>query len=118
MRLNHPQGCAAEARAWEFLQAQGFTLVARNWHCRYGEIDLIVRKPDLLLFVEVKYRSGTGFGGTAYSITPAKLGKLARSVECYLQAHPTRLNFRIDALLFQGAAAPQWLHNITEGMLS
>ena len=56
MRLNHPQGAAAEDAAWAFLQTQGCTLIARNWHCPYGEIDLIVQQGQHILFIEVKYR--------------------------------------------------------------
>lgn len=44
MRLNHKQGEAGEDAALAFLQSQGCTLLARNWHCAYGEIDLIVKK--------------------------------------------------------------------------
>ena len=81
MRLNHKQGAAAEDAALAFLQAKGCSLLARNWHCAYGEIDLIVKNGGTIVFVEVKYRKNRGFGGAAYSISPSKLLKLQRSVE-------------------------------------
>lgn len=56
MRLNHKQGVAAEDAALAFLQAKGCSLLARNWHCAYGEIDLIVKNGGTIVFVEVKYR--------------------------------------------------------------
>ena len=87
MRLNHKQGVAGEDAALAFLLSQGCKLVARNWHCAYGEIDLIVKNGNMILFVEVKYRAGKSFGGAAYSITPAKLLKLQKSAEHYLQQH-------------------------------
>lgn len=60
MRLNHKQGTAGEDAALAFLQSQGCTLLARNWHCAYGEIDLIVKNGGMILFVEVKYRKTNG----------------------------------------------------------
>lgn len=114
MRLNHPQGAAAEEAAWRFLQAQGCRLLARNWHCPYGEIDLVVEHRRCVVFVEVRFRSGRGFGGAAASITPAKLAKLRRSAEYYLQQHPGHTDCRIDALLLEPGRAPEWLHNISE----
>ncbi|MDO5639634.1 MAG: YraN family protein [Neisseria sp.] len=114
MRLNHKQGAAGEDEALVFLQAQGCKLLARNWHCPFGEIDLIVKSGHTILFVEVKYRKSKSFGGAAYSITPAKLAKLQRSVEQYLQQH--HLNntaCRIDAVLIEGNETPHWLQNIT-----
>lgn len=114
MRLNHTQGAAGEDAALAFLQKQGCKLLARNWHCPFGEIDLIVKNGNTILFVEVKYRKNSGFGGAAYSITPAKLLKLQKSAEHYLQQH--RLSHaacRLDAVLIQGNEAPQWVQNIT-----
>nr|WP_257391914.1 YraN family protein [Neisseria meningitidis] len=48
MRLNHKQGEAGEDAALAFLQSQGCTLLARNWHCAYGEIDLIVKNGGMI----------------------------------------------------------------------
>ncbi|ASP16525.1 YraN family protein [Neisseria sp. 23W00296] len=114
MRLNHPQGQAAEDAALAFLQRQGCRLVERNRHCPHGEIDLIMESGGVLLFVEVKYRKSAAFGGAAHSITPSKLVKLQKSAELYLQQHPKRGRAcRIDAVLIEGNAAPVWLQNIT-----
>ena len=113
MKLNHAQGQAGEDCALAFLQKQGCEPVARNWHCRTGEIDLVVRQGELLLFVEVRYRKNKRFGGAAYSITPAKLARLQKSVEHYLQKHPHRGGCRLDAVLIEGNARPLWLQNIT-----
>lgn len=114
MRLNHTAGVAAENAALAFLQKNGCTLLARNWHCAYGEIDLIVRHGRQLVFVEVKYRKNNRFGGAAHSITPAKLAKLQRSAELYLQQHQLHhTHCRLDAVLIQGNDTPLWLHNIT-----
>ena len=113
MKLNHPTGQAAEDRALAFLQANGCELVARNWHCRFGEIDLIMRSGCFLLFIEVKFRKSEQFGGAAYSITPSKLAKMQCSAECYLQNYPHSHGCRLDAVLLQGNQTPQWIQNIT-----
>ncbi|QEY23736.1 YraN family protein [Neisseria animalis] len=114
MRLNHKQGEAGENAALSFLESQGCKLLARNWHCTYGEIDLIVKTGGMILFVEVKYRKNSGFGGAAYSISPSKLLKLQRSVEYYLQQHGlSNAPCRLDAVLIQGNSTPVWVQNIT-----
>ncbi|MCF7521893.1 YraN family protein [Neisseria sp. ZJ106] len=114
MRLTHKQGVAGEEAAWAFLQQQGCKLVARNWHCPFGEIDLIVKNGNTIVFVEVKYRNSNRFGGAAYSISAAKLLKMQRSAEYYLQQNGlTQANCRLDAVLIQGAASIEWLKNIT-----
>ncbi|MDF7676781.1 YraN family protein [Neisseriaceae bacterium ESL0693] len=113
MRLNHAQGQAAENAALTFLQAQGLTLQARNWHCRFGEIDLIMQDGDCLVFIEVRYRKQHTFGGAAASIDARKLARLYRSAEYYLQQKAITCPCRLDAVILQGDDAPQWLRNIT-----
>lgn len=113
MRLNHPQGAAAETAAWQFLQAQGCRLLARNWHCAFGEIDLVVEHRQILVFVEVRYRKNQNYGGAGHSITAAKLAKMQRSAEYYLQQHRIRQPCRLDAVLIHPNRPPEWLTNIT-----
>ncbi|WP_312266673.1 YraN family protein [Neisseria sp.] len=114
MRLNHKQGCAGEDAALAFLQAQGCKLIARNWHCPFGEIDLIVKHGKILVFVEVRYRRSQAFGGAIASITPAKLAKLNRTIDYYLQTRqPGNIPCRLDAVLIEGDSPPVWLTNIT-----
>ncbi|EFC51962.1 MULTISPECIES: YraN family protein [Neisseria] len=114
MRLNHKQGAAAEDAALAFLLGKGYSLLARNWHCAYGEIDLIVKNGSTIVFVEVKYRKNRGFGGVAYSISQSKLLKLQRSVEYYLQKHGlNHAPCRLDAVLIEGDGPPEWIQNIT-----
>lgn len=112
MKPTHPSGMAAEQAALLFLEQQGCELIERNWHCPYGEIDLIVRQNGVWLFIEVKYRKNRFFGGAMYSITPQKMAKLQRSVEYYLQSYPNT-PCRLDAVLIEGNQPPIWIHNIT-----
>ena len=74
-------GTAAEQRALDYLLAQGLKLVVRNWHCRFGEIDLILKDHKTLVFVEVRSRSQARFGGAARSIAIGKQQKLIRTAQ-------------------------------------
>lgn len=112
MRLNHAVGGAAEEAACRYLTARGCRIVERNWHCRYGEIDIVAEDGDVVVFVEVRRRSSGAYGGAAASITPAKLGKLRRSAECWLQGRPSVADCRIDALLTENGRDWVWLKNI------
>lgn len=81
------QGQAAEAEACRHLQQQGLELIERNYRCRQGEIDLIMRDGKSTVFVEVRYRSNPNFGGAAASVDPRKQGKLIATASHYLQQH-------------------------------
>ncbi|NNF15377.1 MAG: YraN family protein [Gammaproteobacteria bacterium] len=78
------RGDRAETVALKFLQTHGLHPVARNYRCRWGEIDLIMRDSGTLVFIEVRYRSGQQFGGAAMSIAPQKQLRLRRSAQYYL----------------------------------
>ncbi|MBN8887339.1 MAG: YraN family protein [Rudaea sp.] len=81
-----------ESAALAHLQRAKLELVARNFHCRYGEIDLIVldrsaRGGDMLVFVEVRYRDDASRGGGTASVGPAKQRKLVQTAQVFLQTH-------------------------------
>lgn len=78
------KGRAAEDAAVLHLQQEGWTIVERNWSCRSGELDVIAEKGELLLFVEVRSRSGSGYGLPAESIDARKIQKVRRTAEVYL----------------------------------
>lgn len=82
-------GKAQEAKAARYLRAQGLRLLCRNFHSRFGEIDLIMADSGVLVFVEVRYRRGGQFGGAAASVTAAKQKKIRLTAACYLQQHPS-----------------------------
>lgn len=116
--LQQKKGEAAEAIAAQYLIQQGLTLIERNVAFNQGEIDLIMQAGNTLVFIEVRWRKTTAFGGALCSITPSKLRKLSTACEMYLQNHPKWRNHdcRIDAILLQGSLeSPQieWLTNIT-----
>lgn len=77
-------GQTQENLACEYLQQQGLRLVLRNFSCKLGEIDLIMRDKDMLVFVEVRFRKNNNFGGGIASITYHKQKKLIRTAQLYL----------------------------------
>jgi len=67
------------------LQRKGYRCIARNFHCRYGEIDLIVtREKRTLAFVEVRYRRSADFGHPAETVSLQKQARIKRSAACFL----------------------------------
>jgi len=80
-------GAAGEAAAAAWLAQQGYQLLARNVRTRYGEIDLVVRCGDVVVFVEVKSRTGSGFGHPGEAVAVAKQRRLARLASAYVLTH-------------------------------
>jgi putative endonuclease len=106
-------GAQAEQLAAQFLQQNGLTLLQRNYRCRHGEIDLVMRDGDTLVFVEVRLRSRGDFGGAAASINAAKQAKLIRTAQHYLAAQPRTPACRFDAVLLHALDGSdiEWLRN-------
>jgi putative endonuclease len=77
-------GSHAEDAALDFLLSKGFALVARNFRCKGGEIDLIVKIDAELVFVEVRLRNHDGFGGAAGSVSSAKQRRLRIAAQYFL----------------------------------
>lgn len=83
------QGDWAEQRALRLLRQRGWRLLDRQWRCRWGELDLVLRKGPRLLVVEVKARRpGSSDGGGLGALRSDKRRRLARSWDCWLAAHP------------------------------
>jgi putative endonuclease len=81
------RGWQAEDAALAFLTAKGLSLIARNYHCRMGEIDLILSDGKLLIFVEVRMRGSQRYGGAAASVTRRKQARIIRAAERFRQQH-------------------------------
>ncbi len=115
-----PQQCGdtAERQAATFLESQGLTLLARNYRCRGGEIDLIAQDGDTLVFVEVRARSNThsnsAYGGAAASITTRKQQRLIYAARHYLMHLPREPFCRFDAILIDGEHL-EWLRSAFDG---
>ena len=116
------RGSEAETRALDALRAAGLTLVERNWHCRYGELDLIMRDGDELVFVEVRSRRrsiGSHFASAAESIGPRKQQRLVGAAACYLGNLRTPPRCRFDVVTLEttsdGTMEQKWIQDAFEG---
>jgi putative endonuclease len=94
-------GDAGEEAAARHLAAQGLRVVARNFRVKGGELDLVCRDGATTVFVEVRRRAGTDFGGAAWSITPAKQKRLVLAARHWLARHGEGA-CRFDCVLIDG----------------
>jgi len=105
-------GRRGEELAAVYLAGQGYTIIARNWRCAIGELDLIATDGQTLVFVEVRTRRGGHLGAAEESITPAKQARLIELAQTYLQGIDlTYPSWRIDVVAVQlGRGEPQINH--------
>lgn len=105
------RGADAEQSALDLLQQKGLKLLARNWRCRGGELDLVMRDGVELVFVEVRARSRNDFGGAAASVDSHKRARLIHAAHSFLAAHAEHAEAaaRFDVVAFEANAAPRWL---------
>lgn len=96
-----------EDHARRQLEAAGLRFVARNFHTRFGELDLIMLDGAVLVFVEVRYRQHRAYGGAADSVTPRKRERLVRAANGFLAAHPDYAEHacRFDVVAYDGPVA-------------
>lgn len=106
-------GQAGEDQALEYLRRQGLTLVERNFRCKGGEIDLIMRATDTLVFVEVRKRADRRYGGAAASVTGAKQVRMRIAAQTYLQGLRVQPACRLDVIAIDGLEL-NWLQNAFE----
>lgn len=104
-------GDAKERAACDYLQRQGLRLVAHNVRCRLGEVDLVMRDGDTLVFVEVRYRRAQGFGGAAASVDRRKQARLIAAAGFYLQRHPCDLPCRFDVVALGDGGSLDWIRD-------
>jgi putative endonuclease len=106
------RGAAVEAVALAHLSEQGLRLIARNAHCRLGELDLVMRDGTTVVFVEVRYRAHAGYGGGAASVDTAKQRRLIRAAQVFLKRQPSLAHApcRFDVVEARGDPAEPELH--------
>jgi len=92
------RGDESEDRACDYLKQEGYMIVARNWRTRAGEVDIIARDGDVLVFVEVKARSGNGFGGPEAAVGLAKQRRLIAAARTFLEETQCELSSRFDVV--------------------
>lgn len=99
---NAELGARGEAFAALHLVESGMELVDRNWRCRHGELDIVARDGETMVFVEVKTRSGTGYGTPAEAVTPVKRDRIRKLALMWLAEHDypwVRMRFDVVAIL-------------------
>ena len=107
-------GQQAEDLAARFLEKKKLRIVARNYRCRGGEIDLICRDGKVLVFVEVRLRRNASFGGAAASVTPTKQRRIILAAQHFLTANAlTDDDCRFDCILLSGTSSNdiEWLRD-------
>ena len=95
-------GQRGEEIACVFLRNQGYAIVERNWRSAFGEVDIIARDGETLVFIEVKSRVGRGFGGPEAALTPWKRKRIIATARAYLIKVGSDLPVRFDLVALQG----------------
>ncbi len=104
-------GDEGERLAEVFLRSKGYEILARNYRTRMGEIDLIARDGDEVVFVEVKARRGSAFGYPEEAVDTKKLRKLFRTAERYLQEFDLETAYRFDVVAIESQdGTPRYRH--------
>jgi putative endonuclease len=88
-------GNQSETKAIEFLEKNGYLIIDRNFYTKFGEIDIIAKKDNILHFIEVK--SGKNFQ-SIYNITPTKMKRIIKSINVYLKKYKLQNPYQIDAI--------------------
>lgn len=109
-------GQQSEDSACQYLQSRGMVLIKKNYRCYHGEIDLIMRDRDDIVFVEVRSRGRADYGNALESVTPAKIRKLIRTASHFLQMQQwlNKVNSRFDIIAIHPVAGSQqldWIKN-------
>lgn len=116
MGKSNDLGAWGEQKAAEYLMGKGFALIQRNYHSRYGEIDLVMETDSYLVFVEVKLRRSNRYGTPAEYVTRSKQEKLRNTALMYLQSHHVDKQPRFDVVEIYAAqgmdTSPLPVHHI------
>ena len=116
-RTRRQSGQDAERHALEHLQQQGLRLLAQNWLCKRGELDLVMLDGDTVVFVEVRYRKHAAWGGALESVDARKRQRLILAAELFLQRESRwgRQPCRFDVVAIgPGDTGLNWLRNAFE----
>jgi putative endonuclease len=104
-------GADKERLARLFLESQGLRMIASNFRCRLGEIDLVMRDSATLVFIEVRFRSSDRFGGAAASIGVSKQRRLIAAAGLFLQNKSLDLPCRFDVIAVGAGNRIDWIQD-------
>lgn len=103
-------GAFYEGAACDYLTRQGIVILERNFACRQGEVDIIARQKDCVIFLEVKYRRTNAFGDALLAVSFRKQKKICRCAEYYCMKHPWVTHFRYDVIAINDTQI-KWIQN-------
>jgi len=95
--MSRAKGDLAEQKAVKLLVENGFMIVEQNFYSRFGEIDIIASKDEVLHFIEVK--SGLDYESAIQNITPSKISKIIKTLNVYIKKNALDVDFMIDAVV-------------------
>ena len=98
MNTQKQMGNWGEQAAAEYLEKQGYVILARNFRSGHGEVDIIARQENVLVFVEVKARSSNRYGYPEHSVTSRKRMHILSAAEKYILDHPEFSTWRVDVI--------------------
>ena len=92
------RGADGESRAASYLTKKGYKVIAGGYHSRFGEIDLIVRKGDLIVFVEVKTRKNDRFAKAFEAVDSHKIERIQKTAQMWMSLNDRNFNYRFDVI--------------------
>lgn len=111
--LRQRRGRVGEDRALAFLQKQGLALIMRNYSCRVGELDLVMRENMHIVVVEVRMRKRQDYGGALASISPGKQRRIVQATRHLLLSRPRLADhpLRFDVIGLAADGQPDWIRD-------
>lgn len=113
------RGQLTEQACSEYLAGKGLRLIENNYRCRYGEIDLVMRQANTVVFVEVRYRRNDNYGGALASVDHRKQRRIMKTVQHYIRERNIVCPTRIDVVAMSSDAAGSytfdWLTDAVRG---
>lgn len=99
MALTRNKGIEGETIACEYMKSKGYYILKRNYTCSFGEVDIIAKQSETLVFVEVKNRYGDKYGEPVESVTPHKISQIVRVAENFINRYRSvNLDIRFDII--------------------
>jgi putative endonuclease len=105
------RGDDAEEKARQFLIGKGLTPLCRNFRCKQGELDLVMREGGTLVIVEVRFRKSRRYGGALESITRTKQSRIIAATQVYLSKQKLDCPVRFDVVAITGNSGIDWIPN-------
>jgi len=110
------KGAEMERFACDYLKSKGLQLLQCNFISRYGEVDLIMQDEDTVVFIEVRYRKNSHYGGAAASVTWTKQQRIIKTALFYQQQYAGQQNMRFDVIAVEGDPPKiKWIKNAFYG---